>query len=80
MHSIALKSSLNVLGCVLVEYKNLQFFLSSSKILLFKNKMEALSRIEQSGVNPEGFGMTGAGSSLFMSSSVVSNLAFENSS
>lgn len=38
--------------------------------------MEALSRMEQSGVNPVGVGMTGAGSSFFASSSssVVSNL------
>ncbi len=43
---------------------------------MFKKRMEALSRMEQSGVNPVGVGISGAGSSFLSSSSssVVSNL------
>ena len=47
---------------VLEEYRKRHVFLSSSRILLFRNRIETLSKIEQSGWNPTGVGIKGASS------------------
>ena len=47
---------------VLEEYRKRQVFLSSSRILLFRNRIETLSKTEQSGWNPTGVGIKGASS------------------
>ena len=54
--------SVTFLYLVLDEYRKRQVFLSSSRILLFRNRIETLSKIEQSGWNPTGVGIKGASS------------------